>query len=215
MNFEEPRFSNMQRPVGLSPSDERFKASLYDNDQENISYTNAKNPSPTGSLCQVDPSNGKFPYCIVWTPIPLLTWLLPFLGHMGIAYSTGVIRDFAGSYYVSEDDMAFGSPTKYWQLDPKKAHPPGAAAWDTAIMEASNVYTTRVHNLCADNCHSHVAMALNRMTYNNSSKWNMITLCFLTLWHSKYVSVGGIFRSWGPFILICLVGFSYMKFVAA
>lgn len=33
---------------------------------------------------------------------------------MGIAYTTGVIRDFAGPYYVSEDDMAFGKPTKYW-----------------------------------------------------------------------------------------------------
>lgn len=37
---------------------------------------------------------------------------------MGIAYSTGVIRDFAGPYYVSEDSMAFGWPTRYWVLDP-------------------------------------------------------------------------------------------------
>ena len=28
-------------------------------------------------------------------------WLLPFIGHMGIAMSSGVIRDFAGPYYVS------------------------------------------------------------------------------------------------------------------
>lgn len=28
-------------------------------------------------------------------------WLFPFIGHMGIALSSGVIRDFAGSYYVS------------------------------------------------------------------------------------------------------------------
>ena len=38
---------------------------------------------------------------IVWTPIPLLTWLFPFIGHMGICYSNGIIRDFAGPYYVS------------------------------------------------------------------------------------------------------------------
>lgn len=28
-------------------------------------------------------------------------WFLPFVGHMGIATSRGIIRDFAGSYYVS------------------------------------------------------------------------------------------------------------------
>lgn len=40
---------------------------------------------------------------------------------MGIAYSTGVIRDFAGPYFVSEDSMAFGWPTRYWVLDPLEA----------------------------------------------------------------------------------------------
>ncbi len=26
----------------------------------------------------------RFPFCIVWTPIPLLTWILPMIGHVGI-----------------------------------------------------------------------------------------------------------------------------------
>lgn len=69
----------------------------------------------------IDRDNDKFPYCVVWTPIPFLTWLFPFIGHMGIATSYGVIRDFAGPYYVSEDDMAFGRPTRYWQLVPSLA----------------------------------------------------------------------------------------------
>ena len=38
---------------------------------------------------------------------------------MGIAYSTGVIRDFAGPYYVSEDNLAFGKTTRYYQLEPQ------------------------------------------------------------------------------------------------
>lgn len=66
----------------------------------------------------IDKINDSYPCCIVWTPIPILTWLFPFIGHMGIAMSSGVIRDFAGPYYVSEGDMAFGRPTKYWQLNP-------------------------------------------------------------------------------------------------
>ena len=28
-------------------------------------------------------------------------WLFPFIGHMGIATTQGVIRDFAGPYFVS------------------------------------------------------------------------------------------------------------------
>ena len=31
-------------------------------------------------------------------------WLLPFVGHTGIAYSSGIIRDFAGPYTVTVGD---------------------------------------------------------------------------------------------------------------
>ena len=68
---------------------------------------------------EIDSKNARFPYCIVWTPLPCITWLIPPIGHMGIAYSTGVIRDFAGPYYVSEDNLAFGSTTRYLQLEPE------------------------------------------------------------------------------------------------
>ncbi|GLD58016.1 transmembrane protein 222-like protein [Lates japonicus] len=50
---------------------------------------------------KINPEASRYPYCIVWTPIPVLSWLLPFIGHMGICTSTGVIRDFAGPYFVS------------------------------------------------------------------------------------------------------------------
>ncbi len=60
----------------------------------------------------IRPELTRYPYCIVWTPIPLLTWLLPFIGHVGICTSEGIIHDFAGSYYVSVDDFTFGEPYK-------------------------------------------------------------------------------------------------------
>ncbi|KAG7270914.1 hypothetical protein CRUP_000273 [Coryphaenoides rupestris] len=132
--------------------------------------------------------SGRYPYCVVWTPIPVLSWLLPIIGHMGICTSSGVIRDFAGSYYVSEDNMGFGRPTKYWQLDVDKLCGSGASAWDKAVFDASEEYKCRPHNLCCDNCHSHVAMALNLMHYDNSSSWNMVNLCLLSLIHGKYCS---------------------------
>lgn len=43
---------------------------------------------------------GKFSMCIVWSPIPFLTWLVPFIGHVGIGTTAGEINDFAGSYYI-------------------------------------------------------------------------------------------------------------------
>ncbi|KAF4076225.1 hypothetical protein AMELA_G00227760 [Ameiurus melas] len=130
-------------------------------------------------------------------------WFLPFIGHMGICTSTGVIRDFAGPYFVSEDNMAFGKPTKFWKLDKNKVYSGGPSAWDTAVLDASEEYKHRMHNLCCDNCHSHVAMALNLMRYDNSTSWNMIKLCVLCFIYSKHVSFVGFLKTWLPFLMIC------------
>jgi Protein of unknown function (DUF778) len=78
---------------------------------------------------------------------------------MGIALSNGVIRDFAGPYFVSEDNMAFGRPTKYLPLNPNKVMG-GQNEFDEAVSKASVVYGTRMHNLFCDNCHSHVGRSL-------------------------------------------------------
>lgn len=158
----------------------------------------------------VDHQKQRYPCCIVWTPIPLLTWLFPFIGHMGIAMSSGIIRDFAGPYFVSEDNMAFGSPTKYWQLQPHLARG-GQSGWDRAVTEASEEYKTRMHNLCCDNCHSHVAMALSLMHYDGSNNWNMVKLAFLVLLKGRYVSVAGFLKTWVPFILlVCIIAVIYI-----
>lgn len=45
---------------------------------------------------KIDYDLHRYPFCLVWTPIPLITWLFPFIGHMGISSSEGLIRDFAG-----------------------------------------------------------------------------------------------------------------------
>jgi hypothetical protein len=60
----------------------------------------------------VDVARSRFPYAIVWTPLPLITWFLPFIGHMGICDSRGVIYDFAGPYTIGIDQMAFAKPTR-------------------------------------------------------------------------------------------------------
>ncbi|KAK8719868.1 hypothetical protein OTU49_013724, partial [Cherax quadricarinatus] len=104
------------------------------------SGTSSQNPDLIGKM---DHKHHRYPCCIVWTPLPLLTWFIPFIGHVGIAYTSGVIRDFAGPYFVSEDDMAFGWPTKYWPLDPYKAQG-GPTAFDNSISMASEEYMGRM-----------------------------------------------------------------------
>ncbi|XP_014025634.1 transmembrane protein 222-like [Salmo salar] len=155
-----------------------------------------------GGFEKIDRKNSRYPYCIVWTPIPILSWLLPFIGHMGICTSAGVIRDFAGSYLVSEDNMAFGRPTKYWKLDVDKVCGTGSAAWDKAVHNASEEYKCRPHNLCCDNCHSHVARALNLMHYDNRTSWNMVNLCLQTFIHGRHVSCVSFLKTWLPFLML-------------
>nr|XP_035972358.1 transmembrane protein 222 isoform X2 [Halichoerus grypus] len=106
--------------------------------------TDKKHFSGSGSSA-MDVDRSRFPYCVVWTPIPVLTWFFPIIGHMGICTSTGVIRDFAGPYFVSEDNMAFGKPAKYWKLDPAQVYASGPNAWDTAVHDASEEYK---HRMC-------------------------------------------------------------------
>ncbi len=66
---------------------------------------------------QIDVDEARFPCCIVWTPLPLITWFLPFIGHTGIGMSDGILHDFAGPYTIGIDDLAFGETHKYVQLD--------------------------------------------------------------------------------------------------
>ncbi|XP_015593277.1 transmembrane protein 222 [Cephus cinctus] len=148
----------------------------------------------------VDPVRKKFPFCIVWTPIPFLTYFFPFIGHMGIGTSSGIIRDFAGPYHVSEDNMAFGQPTRYLQLNYQNARG-GIQGWDSAVAEASEKYKGRMHNLCLDNCHSHVATALELMNYKNQ-RWNMIKLACILFICGRFVSFCGAVKTFLPFLLI-------------
>jgi hypothetical protein len=52
------------------------------------------------------------PYALVWSPIPVLSWLVPFLGHLGLCSSSGLTYDFAGPFTVNEGQLLFGKPTR-------------------------------------------------------------------------------------------------------
>ncbi|KAH7643695.1 transmembrane protein 222-like protein [Dermatophagoides farinae] len=160
---------------------------------------------------EIDTKRNRYPYCIVWTPIPIITWLLPWIGHMGIATSRGIIRDFAGPYFVAEDNMAFGNPTKYWQLDPNLVDD-GKNGWDEGVEKSSILYCKRMHYLCWDNCHSHVGTALNFMRYNGESNHNMVKTFFHFTLNCKYISFCAFLKTWLPFCIIITIIISLAMF---
>lgn len=102
--------------------------------------------------------------------------------------------------------MAFGPPTRALKLNPTSL-PGGVDKWDEMIEEANRLYSGRRHNLCFDNCHSHVAYALNKMQLRayGISEWDMVKLCFLVFFRARFLSFSGLLKQFLPFvILVCL-----------
>lgn len=56
----------------------------------------------------------------------------------------GKIHDFAGSYYISVDNMAFGDPHKYVHLKPDLRE---EEMWDEGIKMSDNRFKEEEHNL--------------------------------------------------------------------
>lgn len=71
---------------------------------------------------QIDPKRARFPRCIVWTPLPLISWFVPFIGHLGICREDGVILDFAGPNFVCTDNFSFGAVARYLQISKEKVY---------------------------------------------------------------------------------------------
>lgn len=146
-------------------------------------------------------------FTILWSPLAPITWFFPFIGHTGIANSQGVSSDFQGPYYVGDQGrMAFGPPTRSLKINIDHVNG-GAERWDEAIEEANQVYRGRMHNICCDNCHSHVANALNRMPVQEFgiSKWDMVKIAFLMFFRARFLSVGAVFQQFAPFTIIVLI----------
>lgn len=101
-------------------------------------YFKIYSPSYKMESRQIQPSKNLYPYCVLWSPLPPITWLFPFIGHTGIADSQGIIHDFAGPYHIGVGKMAFGSPTRYIQLDPEMCK---NMSWDDGLQEGCTICT--------------------------------------------------------------------------
>lgn len=157
--------------------------------------------------CILDIPASRYPYCIVWTPLPLITALFPFIGHTGVCTSEGIIHDFSGSYSVTVDDMAFGNPTKYAILEVENKE-----KWDEFISKGDDKYKDEEHNLFCNNCHSHVAYVLNQANYQGGG-WNMVNIAILLVLKGKYTGFGGFIKTYLGFfiIVVAIISISLLK----
>ncbi|RDY03122.1 Protein REVERSION-TO-ETHYLENE SENSITIVITY1, partial [Mucuna pruriens] len=163
-------------------------------------------------LDPVDPKKGKFPCCLVWNPLPVVSWLAPFIGHVGICREDGVVLDFAGSFLINVDNFAFGPVARYLQLDRRLCcFPPNLSAhtckhgyrhsefgtaitWDDGLQSSLRNFENKTHNLFTCNSHSFVANCLNRLSYGGSMSWNMVNVGALVLFKGHWVDFMSIVR---------------------
>lgn len=74
-------------------------------------------------LNDIDLKKSRFPCCLVWSPLPVVSWLAPFIGHIGICQEDGSVLDFSGSNLVNVDAFSFGPVARYFQLDRRQVYP--------------------------------------------------------------------------------------------
>ncbi|KAI7731112.1 hypothetical protein M8C21_011348 [Ambrosia artemisiifolia] len=176
---------------------------------------------------QIDPSRARFPCCIVWTPLPVVSWLLPFVGHMGIAREDGVILDFAGPNFVCVDNFTFGSVARYVQINKEKFsmnkseeeyslaesgrnqnQNQNQSTWDSALRKSTQEYQHRTYNILTCNCHSFVAHNLNRMEFEGGG-WNVVNVAALILLRGRWIRTASMIQTYAPFVIIFLAGITF------
>ncbi|KAI3722842.1 hypothetical protein L2E82_33965 [Cichorium intybus] len=177
---------------------------------------------------QIDPVRARFPYCIVWTPLPVISWLLPFVGHVGICREDGVILDFAGPNFVCVDNFAFGAVSRYIQINKEKcsitSNPStmfrteeeyrlvesgrNQYTWDESLRKSTQEYQHRTYNIFTCNCHSFVANNLNRLEFQ-AGGWNVVNLAVLILLKGQWVDRTSMIRSCLPFMFLFFIGITF------
>ena len=148
---------------------------------------------------QIDKKNDKYPYSLVWTSIPCITHILPWIGHMGICKSNGIIYDFSGSYLINENRFAFGKPYKYAYLEPNEKE---REKWDECIDKIINKFEREEYSFFCNNCHSFCFQILNEIKYNGKCNYGMIGVWWLVVKKGKYLSCNNVFKTYFVFIII-------------
>eukprot|EP01053_Blabericola_migrator_P004576 Blabericola_migrator_1__4575@NODE_2430_length_2777_cov_89_767528_g1522_i0_p2_GENE_NODE_2430_length_2777_cov_89_767528_g1522_i0NODE_2430_length_2777_cov_89_767528_g1522_i0_p2_ORF_typecomplete_len134_score14_59DUF778/PF05608_12/1_2e30DUF4796/PF16044_5/0_0004Peptidase_C97/PF05903_14/0_0014DUF4105/PF13387_6/0_0049FLILHELTA/PF10306_9/0_065LRAT/PF04970_13/0_067Frankia_peptide/PF14407_6/0_32_NODE_2430_length_2777_cov_89_767528_g1522_i020352436 len=133
----------------------------------------------------MDVDRNLYPYSIVWTKLPLITAIVPLIGHTGVGDSFGIITDFAASYTIGRKRLVFGPVRRCWQLE---LDPEQMAAWDEAVKEINQAFAGKRHNIFTNNCHHHVAAILNRINYERRTNWGAVKIAWAVWTRGCWVS---------------------------
>ena len=134
--------------------------------------------------------------------------MLPCIGHTGICDSKGFVHDFAGPYTITIDNFSFGETHKYVTLNLDGITP---EQFNEAVKKADAVYGRRMHNICCDNCHSHVAMVLNNLNYKGKQNYTMIDIWLMCSIKSEYVTYYHTLMTYWLWAIVALIC-GWMKF---
>ncbi|CBZ53325.1 hypothetical protein NCLIV_031120 [Neospora caninum Liverpool] len=85
--------------------------------------------------------------------------------------------------------MAFNRPMRIWRLDPERMHhPEDPTMYDRAIEAADTQFRQTAHNLFCNNCHHHVAEALNHMAYKGRRNWTQFDVWWQLVIHGSFLT---------------------------
>lgn len=157
---------------------------------------------PLNIAKKIDKDSFYFPFCILWRPIPIISSLVPLIGHTGVCTSRGIIHDFVGSFFVGVDDFTFGDPIVYVELSLNENQKKN---WDRAIEKGDNKFNMEEHNLFINNCYSHVAYVLNQINYKGRNNYNMFNIWWMVIKEGKFVSIKAFLKKYLLFFLLIVI----------
>lgn len=70
----------------------------------NVSVMTQEEALRSDGVVHLPDSGERYPQSVVWTTLPGISALLPWVGHVGIADSRGVVYDFSGPYRVTGEE---------------------------------------------------------------------------------------------------------------
>ena len=139
---------------------------------------------------------------LVWTSIPVLSYIFPFIGHVGITDSIGRIHDFGSSHYISIDQMTYGNPDKIIHFEITNEE---FTRWDKCIHSVSKKFSHKTYSLCGVNGYSYCASVLNKINYNDRNDYTACEVMKMTIGCRYYVGTASMCKSYIGLILIIVL----------
>lgn len=145
----------------------------------------------------------KLSRSVVWTPIPILSWFCPAIGHVGVCDSYGTVYDFQGSHYVGRGNMLFGRPVQSWKLEISDDE------MNNAIESSYHKYSQINYNFFCSNCHCFAASVLDDAQITpvlpclgSWSSFATLQIIIALILYGRSLSVSKFFAIWLPFVVI-------------